>query len=79
MSGSRASGAKEIRGHVDVVNSQQLGDEFPNSNEYYGFENNYNGNGLMGIRDSLDMAWLTSMPHLSGQDENVNLAGTFEW
>ena len=53
--------------------------ELANASECFDLENFQYGGGISAIRDSLDMAWLTSMPMTAQLDENVDFNGAFEW
>ena len=53
--------------------------ELANTSECFDLENFHYGGGISAIRDSLDMAWLTSMPMTAQLDENVDFNGAFEW
>ena len=70
---------KEDQRNDCLAGTRPMGSEFPNVEEFFGFENFYNGHGFPGVRHSLDMAWLTSMPMATGLDETGNIDGTFEW
>lgn len=63
----------------DLGGAQPIGSALPSTDECFGFETFYNGHGFPGVRHSLDMAWLTSMPMATGLDESGNIDGTFEW
>jgi hypothetical protein len=63
----------------DFSGAQPMDGEIPNANECFGLESFQYGGGLSAIRDSLDMAWLTSMPITAQIDETVNMDGSFEW
>ena len=59
--------------------SQLMDGELANASECFDLENFHYGGGISAIRDSLDMAWLTSMPMTAQLDENVDFNGAFEW
>lgn len=71
--------ATECPPNGNFSGAQLMDGELANTSEYFGLENFPYGGGISAIRDSLDMAWLTSMPMTAQLDETVDFNGAFEW